>query len=642
MKTRYLLIAALIYTAVLGCKKSDMPTDNGTDTSGGTTVIVGGKDLPSGAVDGVTYINSGTSAIFNIYAPNKTSIKLIGEFNNWQGTTMNQTPDGTRWWVQIDNLDPSKEYAYQYLVDGTLKVADPYCQKVLDPDNDKYITADVYPNLKAYPTGSTTGIVSVMQANPTPYVWKNTTFTRPDKKNLVIYELHVRDFIASHNYKTLKDTLNYLSNLGVNAIELMPFNEFEGNDSWGYNPNFYFAPDKYYGTKNDLKAFIDECHSRGMAVIQDMVLNHSFGSSPMVQLYFNTTTQKPLASSPWFNVDPTHSYNVGYDLNHESAATKYFAKNVMKFWMTEYKIDGFRFDLAKGFTQKNTGADGTSAQVAAWSAYDASRVAIWKDYNNFIKSVDNNNFYVILENFASDQEQKEESDEGMMQWNNVNYGFNEATMGWIPTSDLTSSFFAPHTYTVPDYLVTYMESHDEERLQFKNENYGNVNGSYSVKNIATGLKRQEAAAAFMLSTPGPKMIWEFGERGYDISIDNGGRLSDKPAHWEYMADPLRKALYNAYAKLIKMKTKNPVFTTANVKYVATGYIKWIALTGANVNVMMVANFDVATQTQAVTFPSTGNYYDYMNNNQTFNVSTATTSVTLAPGEYHIYSSAQLQ
>jgi len=629
-KIIYLL---LIATALISaCSKKSVDPGN---SGGGGTTVVNGKPLPAGANDGVTFINSGTSVIFNLYAPGKTTVGLIGDFNSWTAVNMNETPDGTRWWVQIDNLDPTKEYSYQYLVNGTLKVADPYCEKILDPANDSYISSTIYPNLKAYPTGQS-GIVSDFQYNQTAFTWKNSTFTRPDKKNLVIYELHVRDFVGTHSYKTLKDTLSYLSNLGINAVELMPVNEFEGNDSWGYNPDFYFAPDKYYGTKNDLKALIDECHSRGMAVILDMVLNHSFGSSPMVQMYLNTTTQKPTPDNPWFNVDPTHPDNVGYDFNHESAATKYFAKNVMKFWMTEYKIDGYRFDLAKGFTQKNTGSD-----VNAWGLYDASRVAIWKDYNSFIKSVDNNNFYVILENFASDQEEKEESDQGMMQWNNLNYNFNEATMGYVSTSDLTGLFFTPHTYTAPDYLVGYMESHDEERIQFKNENYGNSSGSYNVKDLATGLKRTEAAAAYMLCTPGPKMIWEFGERGYDISINNTDRLSDKPPHWEYMSDPLRKGLYNAYAKLIRMKINNPVFTTSNVLYNSTGAIKSIALTGTNVNVMMVANFDVVTQTTAVAFPSTGTYYDYYTNSQ-ISVGTTFTNVTLAPGEYHIYSTAALK
>lgn len=161
----------------------------------------------------------------------------------------------------------TKEYAYQYLINGDLRIADPYTEKVLDADQDPFIAAGTYPNLKAYPTGKTTGIVSVMQAQASAYSWKVDNFSRPAKKDLVIYELHIRDFIAERNYTALKDKLTYLTDLGVNAIELMPVNEFEGNSSWAYNPSFYFAPDKYYGTKNALKEFIDECHLRGIAVI---------------------------------------------------------------------------------------------------------------------------------------------------------------------------------------------------------------------------------------------------------------------------------------------------------------------------------------------------------------------------------------
>ena len=80
----------------------------------------------------------------------------------------------------------------------------------------------------------------------------------------------------------------------------MPVNEFEGNTSWGYNPSFYFAVDKYYGTKNDLRTFVDECHSQGMAVIIDLVLNHSFGQSPFYLLY-KDADGKPSTDNPWYN-----------------------------------------------------------------------------------------------------------------------------------------------------------------------------------------------------------------------------------------------------------------------------------------------------------------------------------------------------
>ncbi len=597
----------------------------------GATVNI--APLPAGAKDGVTFINNGTSAIFNLYAPNKSSAYVIGDFNDWipeAKTFMNRTSDGKRWWVQIDGLNANSEYAYQFLVDGSLRVADPYCEKVLDPSNDPFIGATVYPQLKPYPTGKTTGIVSVMQANQPGYNWNISNFTRPDKKDLVIYELHIRDFIAAHNYNTLKDTLDYLQNLGINAIELMPINEFEGNSSWGYNPSLYFAPDKYYGTKNALKGFIDECHSRGIAVIQDMVLNHSFGQSPMVQLYFNEATGKPASNNPWFNIDPKHPYNVGYDFNHESLDTKYFVKNVLNFWMTEYKIDGFRFDLSKGFTQK------TSTDDASFAAYDASRVAIWKDYNSYIKSIDPN-FYVILEHFANDNEEQALSADGMMMWNNVNYNFNEASMGYVGTSDISRAFYDKHGFAQPN-LVTYMESHDEERMMYKNLMYGNSSGSYNIKNLATALKRQEMAATFLISTPGPKMIWEFGELGYDIPINQNGRIGEKPILWGYAKDAQRHELYAIYSQLIKLKTNNPgIFRTGTITYNVAGAIKYIKISGGGVNVVIVGNFDVVPSVP-INFIPAGNYYDVLNQNA---LTTINGGEVLQPGEFHLYSSAVL-
>ena len=105
----------------------------------------------------------------------------------------------------------------------------------------------------------------------------------------------------------------------------MPVNEFEGNESWGYNPMFYFALDKYYGNKNSYKEFIDECHKRNMTVVMDIALNHSFGQNPQVRMYFDKSTGQygqPTANNPWFNQIDKHPYGVGYDYNHETQPTK--------------------------------------------------------------------------------------------------------------------------------------------------------------------------------------------------------------------------------------------------------------------------------------------------------------------------------
>ncbi len=637
MMKRYflLLISVVLVTLLSSCSKEPKNTGN----SGNVTGNSNGVDPPAGSNDGVTFINGGKSVIFNLYAPKKKSAAVIGEFNSWTPTAMKNSVDGTRWWVQIDNLDPTKEYAYQYLLDGTLKVADPYTEKVLDPDNDKYIDASIYPNLKSYPTGSTTGIVSTFWYSQPTYTWQVSNFKRPDPKNLVVYELLVRDFVATHSYKTIKDTLNYFVNLGVNAIELMPVSEFEGNDSWGYNPNFYFAPDKYYGTKNDLKELIDACHAKGIAVIQDIVLNHSFGSSPMVQMYWNGTA--PSADNPWYNTVPTHPYNVGFQFNHESAATKYFVKNVLKWWMTEYHIDGFRFDLAKGFTQFNSGSD-----VALWGQYDASRVAIWKDYNNFMMNIDPR-FYVILEDFASNQEENELAGQGMMTWANLAGNGEQAAMSYNDAGgswDLSGLFYTTWNFTNPNALVTYFESHDEERVQYKNEQYGNSSGSYNIKDLATGLKRCEMNAAFLFGSPGPRMFWEFGERGYDIGInDLGGRLSDKPPHWEYMSDANRHYLYQVYSRLIRMKINNPVFTTSNFTYSTSGAYKFIQLLGSDgTDVEIVGNFGVSLATNiTINFPAIGTWVDNLDGSSV-NVTNTAYQTTLAPGEYHVYSNSPLK
>jgi glycosidase len=631
-----LLLIAGAQVAFLSCSKAGGGGSTGTGTKPPTKV-----DPPSGSTDGVTYANAGKSVIFNLYAPSKTTVAVIGEFNNWQPAAMTNSTDGTRWWIQIDNLDPTKEYAYQYLIDGNLKVADPYTEKVLDPANDPSIPATVYPNLKPYPSGQT-GIVSTFWYGQPAYSWQVTNFQRPAPNNLVVYELLVRDFVGTHSYQTLMDTLSYVITLGCNAIELMPVNEFEGNDSWGYNSNFLFALDKYYGTKNAYKAFIDACHAKGIAVIQDIVLEDQFGSSPMVQMYWDAANNVPAANSPWFDAQNMHPDAVGYQLNHQSKATQFYAENVMKYWIQEYHIDGYRFDEAKGYTQVNSGSS-----ESAWVAYDPSRVTLWQTYNNYLKSLDPT-FYVILEYFAVNSEESVLASQGMMMWANLSTNGEQAEMSYNDAGgswDLTGLFYDSWGFTVSTGNVSYFESHDQERLQYKNEQYGNSSGGYTIKDLATGLQRCELGAVFMLSSPGPKMVWQFGERGYDISIDDastGGRLGDKPPHWEYMTDPNRLHLYQVYASMIRYKINNPVFTATTYTYNLGSAYKFIQLLGNDgTDVEVVGNFDVVSQSVTINFPATGAWYDNFSGNS-INVTNTAYPAILAPGEYHVYSNTPLK
>ncbi len=605
------------------------------------------EDLPTGIVDGINYLSGDTSVVLVLQAPNKKSINVIGDFNNWTvglSNAMKMTKDSSRFWIQLNGLTPGTEYAYQYIIDGNLKVADYNSEKILDPNNDSYIPATTYPNLKAYPTGKTSGIVSVLQTAKQKYNWKTTNFVRPNKSNLIIYELLVRDFTKNQNFNTLRDSLNYLKKLGINTIQLMPVAEFEGNDSWGYNTSFNFALDKYYGTEAAFKEFVDSAHAKGIAVVLDIVMNHVFNSSPLAQMYWDATNGIPAANNPWLNPVATHPYNVGNDFNHESPATKLLVSRIVKHWLSDYHIDGFRWDLSKGFTQKNN-----PTNVAAWGAYDASRIAIWKNIYDTMQKASSNS-YCILEHFADNAEEIELSNYGMLLWGNANYNFNQATMGFSTDAGISNAFANGRGWSKQN-LVTYMESHDEERLMFRNINYGNSNGGYTIRDTATALKRNEMAAAFWALVPGPKSMWQFGELGYnysintctDLSINNNCRLSDKPLRWEYYNNTNRKGLFDAYAKFLKLRTQSNYtndFISNKYSVSSDGLFKAVQINGDSIKLVVIGNFDVSPLTSTVSFPSDGIWYSvYTNKYQ--GVLNGSASITLQPGEYIVYANKNI-
>lgn len=604
--------------------------------------------LPAGVKDGINYNVNNTELTLALYAPGKNRVSVIGELagNNWTEQSqyqMNKTPDGNYWWLTITGLTPGQEYAFQYLVDGSLKIADPYSEKILSPD-DQYINAATYPDLKPYPAGMTTGNVTIVQTNPPAYNWRNTSFTKPDKRNLIIYELLMRDFTDAHNWQTMIDTLSYLQRLGINAIELMPVNEFEGNDSWGYNPSFYFAPDKYYGTKNKLKEFIDSCHQKQIAVIIDMVPNHSYGQSPLAQLYWNSAQNRPAGDNPWFNEVQPHAFGFGQDFNHEKSVTKYYWHRVFDHWLSEYRIDGYRLDFTKGLTQK------ASSNDAQFSAYDQSRIDILKNYADSIYKY-HPGTYLVLEHLAAKDEEQELQNQGFLLWSGagLNHAYNEATMGY---HDGNKSNISPIVYNSNErgfsnpYLVGYMESHDEERLMYKNLMYGNSAGGYNIKNERTALKRMEAANALFLTIPGPKMIWQFGERGYDKSIfacpDNSVpttdicKLSPKEPRWQYMQAEYRRRLFEVTAALIKLrKTQPDLFNSSNFEYDLVGAVKYFKISESDLSAFIVANFDVVPKTFSGSFQAAGVWYDYLTG-ETITATGSAQNLNLQPGEYRIY------
>ncbi len=598
------------------------------------------EELPAGIKDGINY-TSPTSATLCLFAPEKQHIFVIGGFNNWEveeAYEMKITPDGFRFWLEIPNLEAGKEYIFQYLIDGSVRVGDPYADKVSDPWNDSYISESTYPGLLPYPTGKTSGIATYLQTDQQPYEWQYADHLNPAPEKMVIYELLVRDFIGNHDFETLVDTLDYLQRLGVNVIELMPNSEFEGNLSWGYNPNYYFAPDKYYGPKDSFKAFVDACHERGISVFMDMVLNHSYGTNAMAMMYWNSAENRPAANNPWFNEESNFTNpdaQWGNDFNHDSEQTRALVDSINRYWIGEYKVDGFRFDFTKGFSNNIKGDNDP------WgSNYDADRIANLKRMADRIWEYDPD-AAVVFEHLSVNSEETVLANYGILLWGNMNYNYNQATMGYNSGGESNFEWisYQDRGWNDPN-VVGYMESHDEERLMFKNLSYGASSGNYDVQNLSTALKRQELANNFFLTIPGPKMIWQFGERGYDVSIEYNGRVGEKPPRWEYMDDWRRLNLFYVNKALIDLKKNQDVFSTTDFTLDTYGAIKKIKLNSDDMNVVILGNFDVVSGDIDPEFQSTGTWYEYWTGDS-IEVTDVNANIELEAGEYRLYTSSRL-
>lgn len=695
--------------------------------------------MPSGTVEGINYGSDNTSVTLAFYDRDSDGSHhdyayVIGEFSGWKREKdymMKWDEESGCWWATLTGLDPEKEYMYQYYVgdgDSAFRIHDPYAEIVYDPWNDKYIPESTYPDLPAYPE-DTKDRVSAFKISRTDYNWEVEDFRIKDENSLVIYEMLLRDFTSSGDIKGALEKLDYLKELGVNAVELMPVQEFEGNDSWGYNPCSYFALDKAYGTREMYRKFVDECHKRGLAVLVDVVYNHTTGAHPYARLYWDSAKNNVSSLNSHYNVVTPHGFGVFQDINHQDPVIAEHIRRSLTYLLREYRVDGFRFDLTKGFTN-NSGKD---------SSYDQQRVDILTGYCKHIKSV-NPDAMVILEHFV-DAENNALGSAGMHMWGNCNSAYTQVVAG--------SNVDLSYMYDPNCYRVGYMESHDEERIcygtsaapasvkwgicgtmtswkapdialessdnafvacnvaisaddAFKIRGNGAWNDAYnygaSVKNtklpldsgfsltlgsssqdmkapesgtydvwfspdlkkvwlmtpgnkpsdlpdgsedaLTLQMRRASLAAAFCLMVPGPKMIWQFGELGYDISRDsNGGNTSRKPVKWDYLDVPQRKALHDSYASLLEFRNSNPEFFTKGAgfrSYVGTkeyenGKFLFGEVDGRHFCLM--GNFNTVTKDITALLPTSAQWYDAFTGDVLINGDSYTE--TLKPGEYRL-------
>ncbi|WP_178983249.1 alpha-amylase family glycosyl hydrolase [Winogradskyella helgolandensis] len=630
--------------------------------------------LPANMIDGINYHTDATKATLVLTAPGKEFIQVAGSWNNYEPSNsdvMKRDPSTGKYWLEVSGLTSGTIETYQYWVFDTnpianspalVKVADPYSPLVLSPFDDPYISATTYPNMPTYPADQERE-VTVLQTGQTPYNWQVANFTKPVEEDLIIYEVLIRDFDADRNFQDIIDRIDYFKNLNINAIELLPIMEYEGNESWGYNTSFHMAIDKFYGTQEKFKELVDICHQNGIAVILDIAFNHAFGRNPMVRMWMDDPDGDgwggPSTDNPYFNVYPTHSYSVGNDFNHSSDYTKDYVKQVVGYWIEEYKIDGFRWDLTKGFTQ-NCGNGTYGGDEGCTGSYQQDRVDVLKEYADHSWSVDPDH-YVIFEHLGSDNEEKEWANyklsegKGVMMWGIMNSPYSELTMGQGGDKNISRMGHKGHVSFNGPRVVGYAESHDEERLMYKNVAFGNTsNSSHNVQDLNIALSRMSALGAVSVMVPGPKMIWHFGELGMDTSIftcndgsyDNDGcKLDTKPQpQWtnNWLTDAIRGQIYDDWSKLHKLKIDEPVFegdyeiTSGNLTPRIDVFDNSIPNSELK-NVIILANFDITTRSIDTNFPPgvTSTWYDLMDATGNTTVSNSTSAITIPAGQFRI-------
>lgn len=610
---------------------------------------------------GVTKNADGTYT-FCVAAPEKSSVMVVGSWNNYTVKTANimkyvdRMIEGQpfRYFVlTLPAKETGNEFIYYYLVDGATAVGDPYAIMVLDPYNDKYISSEVYPDLPEYPNGLVPNntMLAWYGDKLLDYKWSSDKFDYPTKDNLVIYEMLFRDFTgtegAARGNGTVKlaiEKLEYLKNLGVNAVELLPINEFNGNNSWGYNPNFYFAVDKAYGTPQDYKEFIDKCHELGMAVILDVVFNQSDGLHPWYQMYGG------VQKSPFYNWGlggengAPHAYSVLNDWNQGYPLVEEQWYDMVQFWLTEYKVDGFRFDLVKGLGDNTSYANASDNNT---NRYNATRVARMKRIHDAMRKV-NPYAYFINENLASAQEENEMADDGELNWANVNDPGCQYAMAYQSNASLNRMWAKNDGRTVGS-TVAYLESHDEQRLAYKQITWG----VDAIKNNhAAAMQRCGSAAAQMILVPGSHMIWMFSEMGNAQSTksDNGGNnTSPKIVNWNLLEDPDNNGLMENYSELIKFRLTYQSFFAPDSNY-KLSFGNWTNCRYANATVgdeemHLVVNPSVTdTWSQSVDFLTNDNdnYFIYSQSygsNATFDA--AAGQITVPANSYALVTTKKL-
>lgn len=515
--------------------------------------------LRQGAVD-----HGNGRVTFALYAPGLRSAHLIGSLNggDYAADPMEQTGDGL--WQAEKSLPPGV-YTYQYLIDGHLVVCDPYARAV------EWVAPGAVPH-------------ALLSVGGSAYAWRHSGWRRPELRDLVLYELNIRDFSPEGTFKGVLDRLDHLSNLGINAIELMPvFTAEGGGEGWGYDPDYFFAVNSAFGADDELRALIDAAHGRGIAVILDIVLAHTGKRHPFTKL-------SSFGESPWYGPGLGEPNRFGFpSLDYRKKAAKEFARDVITYWLQEFRFDGLRFDYLLGIGA--AGDDGIpflarcgrEARPDAWliAEYspEAPALVVESGFDAAWHVIARYALVALLRQGRLDEHD------------------------WNDFAKVTSSFDPRAAgYDTVYRAINFLESHDEERIIYDT--------------FVVGLSEEEAfrkaalGASVIMTLPGEPMLYNGQEWG------EGTRktLRRNPLHWEALDGERGRRLFEHIRLLCRLRREFPALSSLNYAVAARRpeqkvliFRRWDDEREADA--LVAVNFSPVEQLVIIPFPRRGVWWE---------------------------------
>ncbi|MEH2329165.1 alpha-amylase family glycosyl hydrolase [Nostoc sp.] len=527
---------------------------------------------------------------FTLFAPRNKGAALIGSFSDWKEIPMSKGEDGY-FRTKIKLEDGVYQYKFRiqtkspnFAPDEWIDIIDPKATDV--NETEKYSVVRIQDGQRIVDT----------------YLWQHDEIPLPDNRELVIYEMHVADFTGDEvdakergKYLGIIAKLDYLCELGINAIELMPVNEYPGDYNWGYKVRHFFATESSYGSTEDLKRLIDECHGRGIRVFMDGIYNHTDEECPLILIDRNYWyyEHKHYPEDPNNYWGPEFNYD-NYDKNLNIKPAWEYIGDVVKFWIQEYHIDGIRFDAVRQLA---------NFEFLNWLTKQAKNYAAPKQFYNIAEHIPDTKTVV-----------KPDGPLDACWHESFRYFIIPYICGKSFELEQLKQILDPKQqgYAIATNVINYLATHDRERVLRELGNCGIFD--------APAFERAKLAAALLMTAMGIPMLWmgeEFGEyqqKSEDVT-------KPRKINWSLLSSDQNHDLFEYYQKLIALRQQTPALQSDNIKFFyenatekVLAYTRWDE---QNSHVVVVVNFSDQNlnQYKISDFPTAEYWRDWVSNQE---------------------------